>query len=94
MLTAVTRHLEAKAIEAVISRAEPRAALVLVNENVPPTDVSDPDDWRCELVARHSAVSGFVKPLPTVIAFGANAEEPRSWRRCRRCRTCWPTAVA
>lgn len=32
-----------EAIEAVVSRAELRAALVLVNENVPPADAADPD---------------------------------------------------
>ena len=63
-----------EAIEAVVSRAELRAALVLVNENVPPADAADPDDWRVELLGRYSTVSGFLKLLPTVIAFGANAE--------------------
>ncbi|GAA0838322.1 Tn3-like element Tn3 family transposase [Streptosporangium amethystogenes subsp. fukuiense] len=63
-----------EAIEAVISRAELRAALVLVNENVPPADAVDPDDWRSELVGRYTTVSGFLKLLPVVIAFGANAE--------------------
>jgi TnpA family transposase len=63
-----------EAIEAVISRAELRAARVLVNENVPPADASDPDDWRAELVARYTTVSGLLKLLPKVIAFGANAE--------------------
>jgi hypothetical protein len=29
-----------------VSRAELRAALVLVNENAPPADATDPDDWR------------------------------------------------
>jgi TnpA family transposase len=63
-----------EAIEAVVSRAELRAALVLVNENVPPADATDPDDWRTELVSRHTTVSGFLKVLPKVISFGANAE--------------------
>src|SRR5664280_2588440 len=62
------------AIEAVVSRAELRAALVLVNENVPPADAADPDDWRKELPGRYTAVSGFLKVLPKVIEFGANAE--------------------
>jgi hypothetical protein len=39
-----------EAIEAVISRADLRAALMLVNENVPPAEATDPDDWRTELV--------------------------------------------
>ena len=63
-----------EAIEAVVSRAELRAALVLVNENVPPADAADPDDWRAELLGRYTTVSGFLKLLPNVISFGANAE--------------------
>jgi TnpA family transposase len=47
---------------------------VLVNENVAPADAADPDDWRAELLGRYSTVSGFVKMLPNVIGFGANAE--------------------
>ncbi|MFD1938714.1 tyrosine-type recombinase/integrase [Nonomuraea mangrovi] len=39
-----------EAIEAVVSRAELRAALVLVSENVLPADAEDPEDWRSELV--------------------------------------------
>ncbi|MFI6792044.1 Tn3 family transposase [Nonomuraea sp. NPDC050383] len=34
-----------EAIEAVVSRAELRAALVLMNENVLPVDAEEPDDW-------------------------------------------------
>jgi TnpA family transposase len=63
-----------EAIEAVVSRADLRAALVLVNENVPPADAADPDDWRKELLGRYTTVSGFLKVLPKVIEFGANAE--------------------
>jgi len=63
-----------EAIEAVVSRAELRAALVLVNGNVPPADAADPDDWRKELLGRFTTVSGFLKVLPKVIDFGANAE--------------------
>ena len=55
-----------EAIEAVVSRAELRAALVLVTENVPPADAADPDDWRAELLGRYSTVSGFLKLLPVV----------------------------
>jgi len=61
-------------IEAVVSRAELRAALVLVNENVAPADAADPEDWRSELLGRYTTVSGLLKMLPQVIAFGANAE--------------------
>src|SRR5664280_3646300 len=68
-----------EAIEAVVSRSELRAALVLVNENVPPADAGEGegDDWRVELVGRFATVSGFLKMLPKVIAFGANAEGAR-----------------
>jgi hypothetical protein len=62
-----------EAIEAVISRAELRAAWVLVNDSVPPAN-ADPDGWRTELVGRYATVSGFLKVLPEVIEFGANAE--------------------
>jgi hypothetical protein len=63
-----------EAIEAVVSRAELRAALAMVNSSVPPADAADPDDWRSELVGRYTTVSGFLKLLPKVIEFGANAE--------------------
>ena len=63
-----------EAIEAIVSRAELRAALVVVNDSVPPADAADPDDWRSELVGRYTTVSGFLKLLPGVIEFGANAE--------------------
>ena len=63
-----------EAIEAVVSRAELRAALVVVNDSVPPADAAGPDDWRSELVGRYTTVSGFLKLLPGVIEFGANAE--------------------
>jgi hypothetical protein len=66
-----------EAIEAVVSRSELRAALVLVNESVPPADAADADDWRAELAVRYTTVSGFVKMLPKVISFGANAEGAR-----------------
>jgi TnpA family transposase len=41
---------------------------------VPPADAADPDDWRRELLGRYTTVSGFLKVLPKVISFGANAE--------------------
>ena len=66
-----------EAIEAVVSRSELRAALVLVHESVPPADAADADDWRAELAGRHTTVSGFLKILPKVISFGANAEGAR-----------------
>jgi TnpA family transposase len=63
-----------EAIEAVVSRAELRAALVLVNDTVPPMGAEDPEDWRAGLLSRYTTVSGFLKLLPDVITFGANAE--------------------
>lgn len=62
-----------EAIEAVISRAELRAAVATVHEIVPSPD-AEADDWRVELVGRFTTVSGFVKLLTPVITFGANAE--------------------
>ncbi|MGH3200219.1 MAG: Tn3 family transposase, partial [Streptosporangiaceae bacterium] len=61
-----------KTIEAVVSRAELRAALALVTESAPPPGADD--DWRAALPARYPAVSGFLKMLPAVIEFGASAE--------------------
>ena len=63
-----------KAIEVIVSRAELRTALALVTEIVPPAGDPDPDDWRAALPARYSSVAGFLKMLPAVIDFGANAE--------------------
>lgn len=37
-------------------------------------DATDPDDWRTELVGRYATVSGFLKVLPEMIEFGANAD--------------------
>lgn len=58
----------------VLSRAELRTALELVNENVPPPGTPGPDDWRAELPGRYQTVSGFLRMLPAVISFGATAE--------------------
>ena len=63
-----------EAIEAVISRAELRAAVATVNEMVPPGTDAGADDWRAGLAGRFTTVSGFVKLLTGVIEFGANAE--------------------
>ena len=64
-----------EAIEAVVSRAELRAAVATVNEMVPPPGAeADADDWRGELVGRIVVVSGFLKVLTRVIDFGTNAE--------------------
>jgi hypothetical protein len=63
-----------EAIEAVISRADLRAALAVVSETVPPPGAEDPDDWQAGLLSRYPTVTGFLKLLPSVISFGATAE--------------------
>ena len=63
-----------EAIEAVVSRADLRAALAVVSESVPPPGAEDPDDWRAELLGRYQTVAGVLKLLPSVISFGATAE--------------------
>jgi len=63
-----------EAIEAVVSRADLRAALTVVSETVPPPGAEDPDDWRTGLLGRYQTVAGFLKMLPSVISFGATAE--------------------
>ena len=62
-----------EAIEAVVSRADLRAALEVVTENTPPPDAEDPD-WRAALLGRYQAVARVLKVLPGVITFGASAE--------------------
>ncbi|MEU8359752.1 DUF4158 domain-containing protein [Nonomuraea sp. NPDC048882] len=62
------------AIDMVIPRAELRAAVATVTGIVPPPDAEDDGGWRAEITGRIATVSGFVKLLPTIIAFGANAE--------------------
>ena len=62
-----------EAIEAVVSRADLRAALEVVTESTPPPDAEDPD-WRAALVGRYQAVAPVLKVLPGVITFGASAE--------------------
>jgi TnpA family transposase len=63
-----------EAIEAVVSRADLRAALTVVSETVPPPGAEDSDDWRAGLLGRYQTVTGFLKLLPAVISFGATAE--------------------
>jgi TnpA family transposase len=62
-----------EAIEAVVSRAELRAAVATVTDMVPPPG-AEAEDWRGELVRRIGTVSGFVKVLTQVIEFGAGPE--------------------
>lgn len=62
------------AIENVVSRDQLRAALTVVNEDVPLAEADAGNDWRSELVKRFSTVSGFLKVLTQVVVFGANAE--------------------
>lgn len=54
-----------EAIEAVVSRAEVRAAVATVNEMAPPPDAeAEADDWRAELVGRFATVSGSSSSSP------------------------------
>jgi hypothetical protein len=70
-----------EAIDAVVPRAELRAALATIGDLVPALGAADDDkDVRAALVTRIVTVSGFVKTLTEVISFGANAEASRSWR--------------
>ena len=62
-----------EAIEAIVSRADLRAALTVVSETVPPPGAEDPDDWRAELLGRYQTAAGFLKLLPSAISFGATA---------------------
>ena len=61
-------------IEAVISRRELRDAVETVTGMVPPPDADDDGQMRALLAARIATVSGFVKILTEVIAFGATAD--------------------
>jgi hypothetical protein len=61
-------------IEAVISRRELRDAVETVTGMVPPLDADDDGPMRALLAARIATVSGFVKILTEVIAFGATAD--------------------
>ena len=61
-------------IEAVISRRELRDAVEAVTDMVPPPDADDNGEMRALLAARIATVSGFLKILTEVIAFGATAD--------------------
>jgi hypothetical protein len=64
-------------IEAVISRHELRDAVEAVTDMVPSPDADDDGQMRPLLAARIATVSGFVKILTEVIAFGATADGRR-----------------
>lgn len=61
-------------IEAVISRRELRDAVEAVTDMVPPPDADYNGEMRALLAARIATVSGFLKILTEVIAFGATAD--------------------
>jgi hypothetical protein len=63
-----------EAIEAVVPRADLRAAVATVTGMVAPPDAEDDGGWRVEMAAKYQMVSGMVKMLTDVITFGANAE--------------------
>ena len=62
-----------EAIEAIVSRAELRAALVVVNDSVPPLTRPTRTTRALSWSPVHH-MSGFLELLPGVIEFGANAE--------------------
>jgi hypothetical protein len=72
--TEITLEQLWEGIEAVISRRELRAAVEAVTDMVPPPDADDDGQMRALLAARIATVSGFVKILTEVIAFGATAD--------------------
>ena len=83
-----------EAIEAVVSRADLRAALHVVSEEAPPLGAEDPDDWRAELVTRYQTVAGFLKMLTEVISFGRTPRARRCSPRCAPCPACSPTGAS
>jgi hypothetical protein len=72
--TEITLEQLWEGIEAVISRRELRDAVEAVTGMVPPPDADDDGQMRALLAARIATVSGFVKILTEVIAFGATAD--------------------
>ena len=66
-----------EAIEAVVPRADLRAAVATVTGMVAPPDAEDDGGWRAEMATKYQVVSGMVKMLTEVIEFGANAEGER-----------------
>jgi TnpA family transposase len=65
-------------IEAVVPRAELRAAMNKIADVAPPPG-SDPDgEWRTQLAGRIATVRGFLPMLCEVIEFGATAEGERA----------------
>ena len=54
---------------------------MLVNEDVPPADAADLDDWRAEQVGRYTTVSGFLKVLPKVISTSGITPRPPTTHR-------------
>jgi hypothetical protein len=63
-----------ESIEAVVSRAELAAAVVVVTDMIPALDADDDGGMRAELARRIVMVSGFLKTMTEAIEFGANAE--------------------
>ena len=82
-----------EAIETVLSRAELRTALELVNENVPPPGTPGPDDWRAELPGRYRTVSALDSEATArgkMPRGSCGATGPGACRRWRgKCRGLW-----
>ena len=72
--TEITLEQLWEGIEAVISRRELRDAVEAVTDMVLPTGADDDGEMRALLAARIATVSGFLKILTEVIAFGATAD--------------------
>ena len=83
-----------EAIEAVVSRAELRAALDAGDRERAAARRGGPDDWRAALPGRYPAVSRVLEDAPGVIEFGANAEGAPVLAAMRALPACWPTAAA
>ena len=66
-----------EAIDAVVPRAELKAAVATITGMVPPPAPMPTRDWRAELARRIVTVSGFVKILTEVIEFGSNTDGAR-----------------
>jgi Domain of unknown function (DUF4158) len=71
-------------IEAVVNRAELRAAVDVVGELAPDLDEDDEGAMRARLSERIRLVSGFVRELCEVIELGSNAEGAPVLREMRR----------
>jgi hypothetical protein len=66
-----------ESIEAVVSRAELRAAVDKISDVAPPPGADPDGEWRAELAGRIATVRGFLPMLCEVISFGATTDGER-----------------